>query len=260
MSRTTVFGGAYASSRCSSMLVRAVAHRVIAPDVRPLVSVIVPTLDEERALPTLLDHLAALTGRFEVIVADGGSSDGTLARARAHRLAPQVVVTRGGRAHQLNAAASTARGDLLLFLHADSRLPADAYSSLASESRDRVAGGNFALRFEGDDLFARALTGVYALQRRLGYFYGDSSIRVRTEAFAAIGGFRAIPVMEDYDFARRLARHGRVATVPGPALTSSRRWRQLGIARTVLAWTTIRWLYLLGVPPERLTGLYRPAR
>ena len=80
MSRTTVFGGAYASSQCSSMLVRAVAHRVIAPDVRPLVSVIVPTLDEERALPTLLDHLAALTGRFEVIVADGGSSDGTPAR------------------------------------------------------------------------------------------------------------------------------------------------------------------------------------
>ena len=90
--------------------------------------------------------------------------------------------------------------------------------------------------------------------------YGDSSIWVRREAFLALGGFRAIPVMEDYDFARKLGRRGRVARLAGPAGTSSRRWRQLGVARTVLSWTTIRCLYLLGVSPERLANLYRPTR
>ncbi len=98
------------------------------------------------------------------------------------------------------------------------------------------------------------------MQRRLGYFYGDSSIWVRAADFVALSGFREISVMEDYDLARRLARRGRVACLPGPAGTSSRRWRRMGVGRTVLAWTTIRWLYLLGVPPQRLAGLYRHAR
>jgi rSAM/selenodomain-associated transferase 2 len=228
---------------------------------QPLVTVIVPTLQEETTLPSLLDHLAGLSGRFELVVSDGGSTDATLAVARAHPLAPRVVEATGGRARQLNIAARSARGELLLFLHADSRLPPDAYGSLARAWRDpSVAGGNFALSFEGEDLFARVLTTVYAAQRRLGYFYGDSSIWVRRETFRALGGFRELPVMEDYDFGRRLARHGRVARLAGPATTSSRRWRQAGVARTVLAWTTIRWLYLLGVPAERLAGLYRHAR
>lgn len=227
----------------------------------PLISVIVPTLEEERMLPSLLDHLAGLAGRFEFIVADGGSTDATVACARGHPVAPRVVEVSGGRARQLNVAAEHAWGDLLVFLHADSRLPPDAYESLASAWRDpSVVGGNFALRFEGDDLFARTLTAVYAGQRRLGIFYGDSSIWVRPAAYRAIGGFREIPVMEDYDLARRLNRCGQVACLPGPAGTSSRRWRRMGVARTVLAWMTIRWLYLLGVPPQRLIGLYRRAR
>ena len=224
-------------------------------------SVIVPTLDEERALPRLLDHLAALDGRFEVIVADGGSRDATLALARGHPLEPAVIAAPRGRARQLNAAAATARGELLVFLHADSLLPPDAYASLAAAWRDpALAGGNFALRFEGEDLFARTLTATYAAQRRLGYFYGDSSIFARREAFGALGGFRELEVMDDYDFARRLRRHGRLACLPGPATTSSRRWRRLGVVRTVLSWVIIRWLFMLGVPPRRLARLYRRAR
>jgi len=227
----------------------------------PLVSVIVPTLDEESALPRLLDHLAALDGRFEVIVADGGSSDATLALARAHPLAPAVVTAPRGRARQLNVAAATARGELLVFLHADSLLPSGAYAALIAAWRDPAfAGGNFALRFEGDDVFARTLTATYAAQRRLGYFYGDSSIFARREAFEALGGFRELAVMDDYDFARRLGRHGRLACLPGPATTSSRRWRRLGVVRTVLSWVAIRWLFMLRVPPQRLAQLYRRPR
>lgn len=228
---------------------------------RPLVSVIVPTLDEASALPGLLDHLRELPGRFEVLVADGGSTDGTAALAQAHLLLPLVLEVGGGRGRQLNAAAAVAAADLLLFLHADSRLPSTAYASLVEAARDpRTGGGNFELRFEGRDPFARGLTAVYRLQRRLGYYYGDSSIWVRRWVFQEIGGYRPLAVMEDYDFARRLERAGGTACLPGPALTSARRWRRLGPLRTVASWVVIRWLYALGIPTERLAGLYRRVR
>lgn len=232
-----------------------------APGLAALVSILVPTLDEERELPDLLDHLAALHGRWELIVADGGSRDATRAIAREHPARPLVVEARGGRAAQLNAAAGRASGDLLLFLHADSRLPRDAYASLAEAARDRrIAGGNFALRFDGGGPFERALGAVYRLQRRHGFYYGDSSVWVRRSVFERLGGFREIAIMDDYDFVRRLERSGATRCLPGPATTSPRRWRAIGIARTVLAWFLIRWLFVAGVAPQRLAHLYRVVR
>jgi rSAM/selenodomain-associated transferase 2 len=228
----------------------------------PLVSILIPTLDEEAELPALLDALAALQGRWEVVVADGGSRDATLELARSHPAAPLVIEATGGRAAQCNAAAHVATGDLLLFLHADSRLPCDAYASLAEAWRagPTLAGGNFALRFDGDGAFERVLGAVYRFQRRHGYYYGDSSVWLRRETFDALGGFREIAIMDDYDLVRRLERHGATRCLPGPATTSARRWRAMGIARTVLAWFLIRWLYIAGVPPTRLVRLYRVVR
>ena len=227
----------------------------------PLVSVLIPTLDEEMELPRLLSDLAALPGHWEIIVVDGGSHDATTALARAHDAPSVVLDARGGRAAQLNAGARAATGDVLLFLHADSRLPRDAYASLAEAWRaPGVVGGNFALAFAGDGCFERVLGAVYALQRRHGYYYGDSSIWARREAFERLGGYREIPIMDDYDFVRRLERSGRTRCLPGPAMTSSRRWRTMGITRTVLAWFVIRWLYLAGVSPARLARLYRAVR
>ena len=228
----------------------------------PLVSVVIPTLDEQHELPALLDDLAALPGRWEVLVADGGSRDATLALARGHATAPVVLVAGGGRAAQLNAAARVASGDVLLFLHADSRLPRDAYASLAQAWRTPVVqGGNFALRFDGAGGFERALAAVYRFQRRHGFYYGDSSLWVRRERFDALDGFREIPIMDDYDFVRRLERGpGQTRCLPGPATTSARRWRAIGIPRTVLAWFAIRWLYVAGVPPALLVRLYRIVR
>jgi cellulose synthase/poly-beta-1,6-N-acetylglucosamine synthase-like glycosyltransferase len=157
----------------------------------------------------------------------------------------------------MNAGAAEARGDLLVFLHADTRLPPGAYASLTGSAAD---GGNFRIRFDGGDGFSRALGAWYAAQRRLGAYYGDSAIWLRRRAFDALGGFRPLPIMEDYDLARRLERGFRTACLPGPAVTSARRWRALGVPRTVLSWVAVRWLFLAGAPPERLARLYRRAR
>lgn len=222
-----------------------------------LISIIVPVLDEAAALPGLLDHLGRLPGRFEVIVADGGSSDATLQLAREHATSPAVLDGLRGRAQQCNAGARTAHGEAIVFLHADTLLPRDAHAVLTAALADpAVLGGNFALRFGGRDRFSRVLGIWYALQRRAGVYYGDSAIWLRRSAFERLGGFRALPIMEDYDLVRRLEKAGRTACLPGPALTSSRRWQRHGLARTIASWVAIRWLYLAGVSPERLARLY----
>ncbi len=221
-------------------------------------SVLVPVLDEARAVGGLLDHLDGLAGDWEVILADGGSGDDTVVRAAARA---RVIAAPRGRAAQMNAAAAVAGGEVLVFLHADSRLPPGAHATIARALEDpSTVGGNFALRFDGDDRFARVLGAWYGLQRRLGVYYGDSTIWVRRTAFDALGGFRSLAIMEDYDFARRLERHGRTACLPGPALTSGRRWRRLGVLRTVATWVLIRWAFLAGVPADRLARLYRVVR
>ncbi len=215
---------------------------------------------------TLLDHLDALERAgvaLEVVVADGGSTDGTVALARAHARADTVLELPpgSGRAAQLNAAARAAGGDVLVFLHADSRLPPRALPTLAAAAGDPgLAGGNFALRFDGGDAFSALLGAVYAAQRRLGYYYGDSTLWLPRATFAALGGFRELPIMDDYDLVRRLEAHGRTAALPGPATTSARRWQRMGVARTLLSWWVVRWLYVAGVPAQRLHRWYRVVR
>ena len=194
-------------------------------------------------------------------MADGGSLDATARLARDHAGVSRVVAAPGGRARQLNAGAAVSSGEMLVFVHADSRLPPDAYRSLAAAYRDRrLVGGNFRLRFEGGGRFAQVLAAYYRLSRRLGVYYGDSSLFVRREVFELLGGFQELPIMDDYDFARRLERSGATACLPGPALMSARRWRRAGVTRTVCSWTAIQALYWVGVPPARLAPLYRRIR
>jgi len=227
----------------------------------PLISIVVPVLDEERTIAGLLDHLASLAGRFEVIVADGGSRDATPGLAREHPLRPLVLQATRGRASQCNAGAAASRGSALLFLHADTRLPADAHRSLAEALADpSIAGGNFELQFDGADRFSRLLGAWYAVQRRAGIYYGDSAIWLRRSVFERLGGFLAMAIMEDYDLVRRLERTGRSACLPGPAHTSARRWQRLGLPRTIASWVVIRWLFIAGVPPARLSRLYPHVR
>ena len=228
---------------------------------RPLISVVVPVLNEAAALPALLDHLAQLDGLWEIVVCDGESTDATTDVVETHRAQPALVRAARGRAAQMNAGAATARGDVLLFLHADTRLPDGAYAELARALADTtVLGGNFTLRFDGGDRFSRILGAWYALQRRTHVYYGDSAIWLRREAFDRVGGFRALPIMEDYDLVRRMERAGRTACLPGPAVTSARRWKRLGLPRTIASWIVIRWLFVAGASPARLARLYPNVR
>ena len=228
---------------------------------QPLISIVVPVLDEEQTITGLLDHLAQLPGLFAAVVVDGGSSDRTRQLAGQHPSRPLVLDAPSGRAAQCNAGAAASSGDVLLFLHADTRLPPDAYQSLTSAlAGPAVLGGNFALQFDGDDRFSRLLGGWCRLQRRAGIYYGDSAIWLRREVFEWLGGFRPLPIMEDYELVRRLERAGRTACLPGPAVTSARRWQRLGLPRTIATWVAIRLLFIAGAPPARLARLYPHVR
>lgn len=225
------------------------------------VSIVVPVLNEAAALPALLDRLGALEGGPEVVVVDGGSTDASPEIVAGHHLGPRLVRAGPGRARQCDVGAAAARGEVLLFLHADTILPFDAALSVERACLDpAVVGGNFALRFDGADRFSRVMTRWYAIQRRAGIFYGDSAIWVRREVFKRLGGFGSLPIMEDYEIARRLRREGSTPCLAGPVVTSARRWRALGWRKTLVAWLVIRWLYIAGVPPERLVRLYPTAR
>lgn len=230
------------------------------PEASPDVSVVVPVYDEEAELPDLLDELTSLPGHFEVVVVDGGSTDATRRIAQNHPVGARLVDSQQGRARQLNAGASVARGAVLLFLHADTRLPRNAIPRVVAATESGVDGGNFDLAFDGGDRFSRVNECVRRFERRHGIYYGDSAIFCSREAFTALDGYRPFPIMEDYDFARRLERTHRTTCLPGPVVTSARRWKEHGIVRTVAVWSTIRWLYLAGVPADRLARLYRHVR
>ncbi|MFN0041787.1 MAG: TIGR04283 family arsenosugar biosynthesis glycosyltransferase [Alphaproteobacteria bacterium] len=227
----------------------------------PALSVIIPTLDEAQRLPALLQALARQGARHEVIVADGGSTDGTPARAL--DMGARVVFAKRGRGAQLAAGAAASRGRVLLFLHADSHLPDGALAAVESalEANEHLVGGNFRLRFDGSDAFSAWLDGFYAWIRRHGVYYGDSGVFVRRGVYEALGGIRPWPLMEDYDFNRRLERAGATCCIGEPALgTSARRFEGRRPAAIVAGWLWVHALFHLGMAPDRLARIYDSAR
>ncbi|MEA3410177.1 MAG: TIGR04283 family arsenosugar biosynthesis glycosyltransferase [Pseudomonadota bacterium] len=223
----------------------------------PEVSVIIPVLNEARNLALLLVALDAETVSHEVIVVDGGSSDGSVDIVGG--LGVRVLRGPRGRGQQLAAGAVEARGDTLLFLHADTRLPSGALSAMtrALHAHPDAPGGNFRILFDGDRRFDRWLEGFYAWIRSRGFYYGDSGIFVRHDVFRRLGGIRPIPVMEDYDLVRRLEAAGPTLCLGEPPLvSSSRRFRGRHPTAIFLGWVRIHVLFHLGVAPVRLARLY----
>jgi len=222
-------------------------------------SVIVPTLDEEATIASTLAH-ARRPGDVELVVVDGGSRDETVNVARP--LADRVLDAPRGRAVQMNAGAAAARGAVLLFLHADTRLP-DDYPALVAEALAPadVVGGRFDIRLDAPGLAYRVIERLIGLRSRLtGVATGDQAIFVRRDAFVRVGGYPAIPLMEDIALCRALKRAGRMAALRDVVVTSARRWQRDGLVRTVALMWTLRLAYYAGVSPARLARAYRAAR
>ena len=226
-----------------------------------MISVVIPTLDEEERLARLISGLRLETPGCEIIVADGGSRDGTVAVARA--LGATVIRSAPGRGRQLARGAEMAAGDVLLLLHADSVFPAGGLARIEERlnAAPGLVGGNFRLLFDGHDAFSRRLTRFYAWMRRHGLYYGDSAVFVRRRVYQALGGMRPVALMEDYDFTRRLERFGPTCCIEDPPLvTSSRRFRGRQPLAIIWGWLKIHALYHLGVSPDRLARLYDSER
>jgi rSAM/selenodomain-associated transferase 2 len=228
----------------------------------PLVSIIIPALNEEKIIASTLKALGKLGGEFEIIVVDGGSDDRTEEVARLSLSAfarSRLIASRRGRGTQLNAGAQAASGEVLLFLHADTELPENAVALIGGAIKNpEIVGGNFRLAFDGGGLASRLFARIYDARRWFGIYYGDSAIWVRRDVFEQVGRFINSPLMEDYDFCRKLERAGRTVCLPGPAITSSRRWAGGRTPLVLVIWAVIQWMFLLGVPPERLAWLYYP--
>lgn len=224
----------------------------------PAWSVVIPTLNEESELEACLASVRAARrpGAVEAVVADGGSSDGTLALAR--RLADKALEAPRGRGTQLNAGARASRGASLLFLHADSRLP-DRWDEIleAAWTRPGVSATAFRIRYDQPGWRYRLIEGAMHLKARLGgTVYGDHGLATRRSIFEKVGGFPAIPLLEDVSLARRLMREGRLVLVEGPVRASPRRQLAAGPLRNALRndWLLVRWA--LGADPEDLYKEY----
>jgi rSAM/selenodomain-associated transferase 2 len=224
------------------------------------ISIVIPTLNEAKALGSALDCLDFQAGDAEVIVSDGGSTDATAAIATRQRA--RLVCGAKGRGQQLRRGAAIATGDAIVFLHADTRLAPGALDAVRTAlAEPGVVGGNFRLIFSGPTDFAKWLTGFYAWIRRRGFYYGDSVIFVRREVYDVLGGIRPIALMEDFDFVRRMERFGRTRCIANPpAVTSSRRFTGRRRWRIVLQWVIIHVLYALGVSPATLARSYRSSK
>lgn len=230
------------------------------PSSRPgrmRVAVVIPTLDEAANLEILLPALVATAD--EVVVSDGGSRDRTLEVARA--AGARTVVGPAGRGPQLNRGARETQAEILLFLHADSRLPEGGLELIREAVAAGADGGGFLLRFDVERPLLEL--GAWLINRRtrlLGVPLGDQAQFVTRSRFEELGGFRDWSILEDLDFGRRLKHTGRLVVLKRPVTTAARRFLTLGVVRTVATNWLIWALYFAGVSPPRLARLYRNRR
>jgi rSAM/selenodomain-associated transferase 2 len=223
------------------------------------ISVIIPVLDEELTIRPALEAVLRLRPD-EVVVVDGGSRDRT--RELAASLGVQVISSERGRARQMNVGAQFARGEVLLFLHADSRLPESALVDIRQAMQNRsIAGGRFDVLLDGEGWMLKVVGAMISLRSRAsGVATGDQAIFIRRQVFDQLGGYPEIPLMEDVALSRALRRAGGVACLESRVITSARRWQAEGLWRTILKMWTLKLLYFLGVSPFWLKRFYGDAR
>lgn len=238
------------------------AHARLTPgatSVRLSVAVILPVRNEAGVLEAMLADLLARHDPLEVIVVDGGSCDATRAIANdfSSRYPVRVLDAPTGRALQMNAGAAVAKADILLFLHADTRLPPGALERVRMAIGDRRLWGRFDARLDGSRPAYRVIERFMNWRSVVsGIATGDQAIFVRRDVFESLGGYAPIALMEDIELSRRLKRRGRPARIVEAVTTSVRRWERYGVARTVLRMWWLRLLFRLGVSPARLARWY----
>jgi rSAM/selenodomain-associated transferase 2 len=225
-----------------------------------VLSIVIPALDEAANLARLLPDLARRFPGAEVIVVDGGSSDETPGVVRNH--GARFLASERGRARQMNAGARAARGEAVLFLHADTILPEGAPAAIAGALQDpAVAGGRFDVRFSNARWPFRMIAAFMNWRSRVTRIAtGDQGIFVRRAAFEALGGYPDLPLMEDVELSRRLKRLGRIACLRLSVTTSARKWERDGILRTIVLMWTLRFLYFCGMDAARLHAWYYGSR
>ena len=220
-------------------------------------SIIMPVLNEAAGIAAALQALAPLLARgAQVVVADGGSTDDTLARAQACGV-PVISSTRG-RAVQMNAGAQQASGAVLLFLHADTLLPPDADQLIQQALAGPQVWGRFDVRIAGRPRLLRVIAACMNLRSRsTGIATGDQAMFMTRAAFDAVGGFPAQALMEDIEMSKRLLRLSRPVCLHARVVTSGRRWESCGVWRTLLLMWRLRFAYWRGAAPDQLAELYR---
>jgi rSAM/selenodomain-associated transferase 2 len=224
---------------------------------RPFISIIVPVLNESALLARFLQSLRRLGGGSEIIVVDGGSSDGS--RQIAESLADRVLAAPRGRASQMNAGAKVTRGEVLWFLHADAEVAANSVNPIRMALDDpRVAGGCFCLHYPRPEPIYRLSDSLGNLGVKVfGFALGDHGIFCRREAFLSVGGYPDVPILEDAELYRRLRRIGRMEQVGERIVSDPRTFERCGRYRTTIVYFLILALYVAGVPIAWLNRIYR---
>jgi len=218
-----------------------------------MLSIIIPTLNEATRVERLLQSLAGLN-HIEVIVVDGGSLDSTVLLARLY--ADIVIETHAGRAWQMNQGAQIASGDILWFLHADSIIPAHAVKTIDNACKKK-AWGRFDIRLSGKQRLLKWVSFMMNKRSCLTQIAtGDQGLFVHADLFHQIGGFPNIPLMEDIAISHRLKRKTRMCCLHSTLTTSSRRWQQNGILKTIILMWSLRLAYTIGISPEILYRIY----
>lgn len=218
------------------------------------VSIIIPALNEAEAIDATI-RAALRFENVEIIVADGGSRDGTIEICR--EFGVKIVSGAQGRGAQMRLGASAAANPILWFLHADTVPDPNCIGQMRGALQDaQIVGGNFAIEFDGDSSAARFLTWLYPQLRRINLIYGDSGIFVRREVYDQIGGFRSFPIFEDLDLVERMKKVGRLVYLPAKVKTSSRRFENRSFILTFARWSILQFFYWLGVPPATLVRFY----
>ncbi|MEE8402037.1 MAG: TIGR04283 family arsenosugar biosynthesis glycosyltransferase [Candidatus Hydrothermarchaeaceae archaeon] len=224
-----------------------------------MISIIMPVLNEEKNIEEALKSACQLEGDYELIVVDGGSIDGTQKIAGKYA---KVISARKGRARQMNAGARIAKGDILLFLHADCRLSQDSLIKIESALRDRkVVGGALKFHLDDDSSTFKAISYISNLRANISKVYtGDFGIFVRKSAFDLAGGFSEIELMEDICLCKKLKKFGRLVQPDSKIISSPRRMKKHGILKTWIHMQINRFLFFIGISPRRFSKFYRDTR